>query len=207
MPRSPFFTSIAALFALVFSASAASALSIDFGGADDPSLHGTTGSLSIDGPIDAGTGTFDVVWSMDFTGYEGSATQHPYLTNIAFKAFSDISFVDIDSIVWTTPTDGTLVYPSNINGQSGGCVTGSGSEAGMVCVDLDPYVDATSGGEIVASFTVTGDLLGDSWSYRGKFGPERGWVISESGAPVPEPTAAMLFAAGLLLARFRMRRA
>jgi hypothetical protein len=191
---------------LLLVASSANALTIEFGGADDPSLHGATGSLSIDGPIDAGTGTFDVAWSMDFSGYAGSSADHPYLTSIAFKAFSSVSFVSLDSIDWGVATTGVPLYPSNINGQ-GGCVTGPGAEAGMVCLDLNPYVDATMGGEITAYFTVTGDLLSDSWSYRGKFGDERGWVISESGVPVPEPSAALLFVAGLALVRSRLRRA
>ena len=203
MHRLPLF--LAAAAATLLLGSSASALTIDFGGADDPSLHGASGSLTIDGPIDAGTGTFDVAWSMDFTDYEGSASDHPDLTNIAFKAFSSISFVSLDSIDWGVATTGSVEYPSNINGQ-GGCVTGPGSEAGMVCVDLDPYADATMGGEITAYFTVTGDLLSDSWSYRGKFGDERGWVISESGVPIPEPGAAMLFLAGLAVARWRLRR-
>jgi hypothetical protein len=206
MSRNLLLPLLAASLAFCVSASTASAVTIEFGGADDPSLHGTTGSLSITGPIDAGTGTFDVEWSMDFAGYEGSASNHPYLTNITFKAFSSVSFISLDEIVWSVPTTGSVYYPSNINGQ-GGCVTGNGSEAGMVCVDLNSHVDATSGGEIVARFTVTGDLLADDWSYRGKFGTERGWVISESGSPIPEPTAATLFAVGLLLVGRKLRRA
>ncbi len=196
---------LATALAIPSFASSASALTMSFGGADDPSLHGTSGQLSISGPIDAGTGTFDVVWSMDFAGYAGSSSDHQYLTNIAFKAFTSMSVVTLDEIIWTAATDGDLFSPSNVN--NSGCVTGPGSNAGMVCVELDPAVDATMGGEIFAHFTVTGDLDLSEWSYRGKFGPENGWVISESGVPIPEPTAAMLFAVGLLVARSRVRRA
>jgi hypothetical protein len=188
-------------FFVGLSGSSASALTIDFGGADDPSLHGATGSLSITGPILAETGTFDVVWSMDFTGYEGSVGDHQYLTNIAFKAFSDITMVSLDSTTWDSAVSGSALYPANVN--NGGCQ--AGSNAKMVCVTLDPAVDATMGGEFSAHFTVTGDLNLSEWSYRGKFGPENGWVISESAAPVPEPSAALVFAAGLAVISARMR--
>lgn len=183
------------------SANAVSAVSISFGGGDDPSLHGATGSLSIEGPIEAGTGTYDVVWSMDFEGFEGATDDHQYLTEVAFKAFHDITSVTLDSIIWTSSVTGSALYPANVN--NSGCV--DGSSAGMVCVTLDPSVDATMGGELIANFTVEGDLDMSSWSYRGKFGPENGWVISESAAPVPEPSAALVFAAGMVVASVRMR--
>ena len=182
-------------------ASSASALSMSFGGTDDPSLHGATGSLSIDGPILAGTGSYDVAWSMDFTDYEGSVGDHQYLTNIAFKAFTDITAVNLDSVSWGSVVGGTALYPANVN--NGGC--DAGSNAGMVCVTLDPMVDATMGSEFSAHFTVVGDLDLAEWSYRGKFGPEDGWVISESSAPVPEPSAALVFAAGIAIASVRVR--
>jgi hypothetical protein len=78
----------------------------------------------------------------------------------------------------------------------------------MVCITLDPLVDATTGGVITAHFTVTGDLMIDGWSYRGKFGDQNGWVISESAvptAPIPEPGAALVFGAGLLTVGLRFR--
>lgn len=200
-PLSLLFT---ATFLLLF-ASSAQALTVGFG-EEDESLHGASGELTINGPIDEGRGTFDVVWSMDFDGYDGSVGDHPYLTNIAFKGFHEMSSVTLDEIVWSVPVSGELFYPSNVS--NGGCaMDGPGAEAGMVCVELDRQVDATQGGEIFAHFTVTGELDTSEWSYRGKFGEDNGWVISESGVPIPEPTAAMLFAAGLLVTRWRARRA
>ncbi len=139
---------------------------------------------------------------MNFEGYEGSVEDHQYLTHIAFKAFSDISSVTLDSIAWTSAVSGTALYPSNVN--NGGCA--DDLSASMVCVDLDaPYVDATNGGELFAYFTVVGDLKLDEWSYRGKFGLEDGWVISESASPIPEPSAALVFAFGMVAASTRIR--
>ncbi len=192
--------SILFLTALLFGlmTSSAHALSTSYGGLDDSSLHGTTGSLTI---TETGTNTYDVVWAMNFNDYEGGVGDHQYLTHIAFKAFSDISSVTLDSITWTSLVSGTALYPANVN--NGGC--DAGSSAGMVCVELDPHVDATNGGELLANFTVVGDLMLDEWSYRGKFGPENGWVISESATPIPEPSAALVFALGMVAASTRMR--
>jgi hypothetical protein len=198
------FTSIVLTLIALLSTSSAQALSTSYGGADDPSLHGATGSLTIDGPIDSRSGTFDVTWSMNFDGYEGSAGNHQYLTEVAFKAFTRMSAVTLDGISWNSAdaaTASALFFPSNVSGN--GCA--DSSEAGMVCVTLDPMVDATMGGRLIAEFTVTGDLDISEWSYRGKFGPERGWVSSESSAPVPEPTAAMVFGAGLLTVGWSLR--
>lgn len=186
----------ALLFGLM--ASSANALSTSYGGVDDSTLKGTTGSLTI---TETGANTYDVVWSMNFEGYEGSVGDHQYLTHIAFKAFSDISSVTLDSVAWTSLVSGTALYPANVN--NGGC--DDGSSAGMVCVVLDPHVDATNGGELFANFTVVGDLKLDEWSYRGKFGLENGWVISESATPIPEPSAALVFAFGMVAASTRMR--
>ncbi len=199
--------SILFLTALLFGlmASNANALSTSYGGVDDSTLKGTTGSLTINETT--GDNTYEVVWTMDFEGYEGGVDNHQYLTHIAFKAFSDISYLKLDSILYvnvdsmTSSVSGLALYPANVN--SSGCA--DGSMAGLVCVELDPRVDATNDGEIFAYFTVIGDLKLDEWSYRGKFGPKTGWVISESATPVPEPSAALVFALGLVTVSTRMR--
>lgn len=60
---------------------------------------------------------------------------------------------------------------------------------------------------IEIAFLVEGDLdLEGKISYRGKFGPATGWVISEDTGPaIPEPSAALVFGAGLLVLRSRLR--
>jgi hypothetical protein len=194
---------IAALAVALLAASGAQAMTMDFGGADDPSLKGTTGSLTITETATAGT--FDAAWQMKFDGYLGSVGNHQYLTHIALKAFNNVTAVSygVDGIEWTSPVDGALAFPSNVN--NGGCK--DDSKASMICVTLDPMVDATQGGTITANFVVTGDLL-DEWSYRGKFGTESGWVISESSSgssAVPEPSAALVFGAGLIAVGSRFR--
>ena len=161
---------------------------------DGASLHGATGSLTI---TEAASGEFDVIWSIDFEEFDvagAQATGHEYLTDFGFRAFSDVTSVDLDQIVWRQPTDGTLIGNGNIS--NAGCQESSGS--GLICMtELDPMVSATAGGVFEAHFTVAGDLMTDEWSFRGNFGPETGWVISESANPIPEPSAALAFACGM----------
>jgi len=187
--------------ALAVGTSAQASTILNFGG-DGSTLHGASGSLTI---IDNGT-DYTVVWSIDFTNFTDAAainTGHEYLTDIGFKAFTSISSVEQlgDSV-------GQLYYPSNINTATDGCDT-NGSSAGFVCVVLNPLVLATVDTTFSVSFKVEGQLMDDTseWSYRGKYGEGRGWVISENGASaVPEPSAALVFAIGTLAVGLRLRR-
>ena len=198
------YRSLLICLAVVFSAASGQAMTTTFGGAGDPSLHGTTGSLTV---TEAGAaGNYDVAWSMDFEGFEGSVGNHQFLTHVAFKAFTSISAVTLDSIDWTSATgiveSDDLLYSSNVN--NGGC--DAGSNAGFVCATLNPPVDATMDGVFTANFSVMGDVDLSGWSYRGKFGSENGWVISESSNPVPEPSAALVFGLGIAMVGWRARK-
>ena len=135
---------------------------------------------------------------------KGSVGDHQYLTDIGFKAFKNVSVVTLDEIIWSPATTGTLIPDGKIS--NAGCTGGASPE--FVCVaDLTPMVDATLNGIFEAHFTVTGDLMLDDWSYRGKFGTEEGWVISEGDSTaVPEPTAALVFGLGIATVGLRVRR-
>jgi hypothetical protein len=192
---------LALLLASVGTANAGPITTYDFGGSGDPSLHGATGSLSIE---DLGGGNYEVIWTIDTTGFDdadATSTGHTLLTDVAFK-ISGMSTVALDD-----PTVGTLYYPTNINSGTDGCDTG-GSSAGFACVILDPSIDATTDQVFSVTFNVTGDLdLSEGVSYRGKFGEAEGWVISEdSEGMVPEPSAAVVFGLGALLIGRRSRR-
>jgi hypothetical protein len=160
------------------------------------SLHGSTGSLTI---IDNG-GNSTVIWSLDTTYFDDAdaiATNHTYLTHVAFK----ISGMTSVALTPSIPPVGTLYYPSNINQGSNGCDT-NGSNAGFACLTLASPVLATTNQTVSYSFIVGGNLdLSEPLSFRGKYGEGTGWVISETASsPVPEPSAALLFMAGILVA-------
>jgi hypothetical protein len=178
------------LFALLAILTPLSASALSFTG---DSLHGSTGELTI---VDNG-GTSTVTWSLDTTNFDDTdaiATDHTFLTDVAFKISGMTSVVLAPSSL----TAGDLYFPSNVNSGTDGCDT-NGSHAGFACLVLDNPVLATDNQTISYSFTVGGDLdLSGAVSFRGKYGTTSGWVISESSPPVPEPSAALLFMAGIL---------
>ena len=199
---------------LFFAATASQAMTAYYGGTGSDSLHGATGSLSV--TETATLGTYEVVWEIDFSTFDitgAEATGHELLTDLGFKAFSSVSSATLDSIIWDMPApdpdsnhSGTFHLAGNIS--NAGCE--GPSPASFVCVaDIAPDVDATEGGILRATFTVTGTVMTDGWSYRGKFGEDDGWVISETGTPgnaVPEPGAALVFGLGIVVAETARRR-
>lgn len=155
------------------------------------SLHGSTGELTFS---DDGSNSI-VTWSLDTTGFDDAgaiATGHRFLTDVAFKVTGMTSV----SLAPGDESAGDLYFSSNVNNR--GCDT-DGSRAGFACLSLRSPVDATVDQIISYSFVVEGDLdFEDELAFRGKYGEGDGWVISESSPPVPEPSAALLFAVGML---------
>ncbi len=143
-----------------------------------------------------------VTWTIDTTGFDDAdaiATNHRYLTDVAFKISGVTGVTLVDNSL------GSLYYPSNVNQGSDGCDT-DGSKAGFACLVLAAPVDATVDQVLSVQFNVTGSLdLRDS-SFRGKYGEGRGWVISESAAPIPEPSTALVFGIGALILGRRVAR-
>ncbi len=122
----PRFTAIlgSLTFLVTFAGSANATTIFDITG---DSLHGATGSLTI---TMTDPGEYDVIWYMNFEGYEGGVDNHMYLTEVAWKAtgFENISFVDLD------PADagvGDFFYPSNVS--NGGCDASSRARIRLPC--------------------------------------------------------------------------
>lgn len=181
------------LFAVLAILMPLSASALSFTG---DSLHGSTGELTI---VDNGGGSSTVTWSLDTTNFDDAdaiATDHTFLTDVAFK-ISGMTSVMLAPI---SSTAGVLYYSSNVNQATDGCDK-DGSPAGFACLSLTNPVLATDNQTISYSFIVGGDLdLSEGVSFRGKYGLDTGWIISEknASAPVPEPSAALLFMAGIL---------
>jgi hypothetical protein len=189
-----------ALVLAVFStAVAAHATTVNFTGS---SLQGSTGSLDI-----TATGNPDeylVIWSLDTTGFNdatATSTNHTLLTHIAFKAFTSLSSVSFAAEPGDNLT-GTLFANSNLSGNGCSLI----ASAGFVCVDITD-VDATINTVYQKSFLVVGTLDTTlAWTFKGKYGPGPGWVISEQAPPIPEPASAALFGLGVLVAGAALRK-
>lgn len=177
---------------------AATIQQFDFGTGTD-SLQGATGFLRFEA-VDADT--TKVTWGMDTTGFhdaEAVSTGHTDLLDVSFK-IPGITGADL-----MDPTVGSLNFPSNVN--NAGCA--AGSPASFVCLSLASPIDVTVDQTIEVGFLVEGPLdFGGEISYRGRFGPANGWVISESttSPPIPEPTAIAVFVLGLAIVGSTARR-
>ncbi len=191
------FTGLITLAASLLFASGASAISFT-----GDSLYGSIGELTI---TDNGANSI-VTWSLDTTGFHDQLaidTGHILLTDVAFKisGMTDVALHDDSADV------GTLHFPYNISSASGGC-TAKGFRADFACVTLDPAILATTDQVFSVYFLVEGDLnLDEEVSFRGKYGNDDGWVISEnSGSAVPEPSSALVFGLGALVVGMRSTR-
>jgi hypothetical protein len=147
--------------------------------------------------ISLGGDSYEATYTIDTSGdYSVLATT---LTDVEFKVANNYANVMMTSGPTGTVQDGPL------NG--GGC---NGNNGSFVCVDLSPDLELVGA---TYTWTITfdsTDLIGDDeWHVGARYTSpdhQRGWVISESAAPVPEPTAALLFGAGLLVAGHAGRR-
>ena len=175
---------------------------------------GTCNGADISLEVTTGGSGYLATYSIDFSDFDRVAAgpappnglDHMTLISIGFKAFDkglvdgDVSFVSTPGDVWGDP------FIGNIN--NAGCLDGTSAE--LICANGALAIpDADADTQVFSwVFDVAGDatVKDDEWSIRGAFGPHNGWVISESGAPIPEPTGALLFAGGALLVGYRSRR-
>ncbi len=164
------------------------------------SCQGSTVSLSVD---PAGGGNWDVTLTLDTTNYDGSPDG---VVQAGFKAISGITNSDISL---TASPDASWSDPKLAGISANGLCTGAG-EADFVCTA--GYTDVTANPAIYTwGFTVEGGALLTEWSIKFQYcdsGDEscRGNIISEPGILVPEPSAALVFAVGLLIAASHRRR-
>jgi hypothetical protein len=199
-------TLVIALTASLLAASGAQALTV--GGASCGSCQGSEITLDI---VDNG-GTFDVTMILDSTNFneirEG-VVQMGFGGIMGWTSVSLVSSPASSSIAWSNPVE------ANIN--SSGLCTNGGS-TGKVCTT--GFTDITTDDTYVWEFLVTGGTLKDEseWHIGGQYGDlsdlldidlktPKGKVISESGgSAVPEPSAALVFTAGMLIVATRTRR-
>jgi len=178
-----FFLVLASFFTVFGLSSAASAIYIDcavVGGA----CFGGTYDLEV---ISTGGDSYQATYTIDTSGSFSVLAE--YLNDVEFKVANDYSVLSM------TGPEGSLV-DGPLNGA--GC---NGNNDTFICIDLAPKLESgmLSYTWIVA-FESTGLIGEDEWHVGARYTStdhQRGWVISES---IPEPTAALLFGAGLLVA-------
>jgi hypothetical protein len=147
--------------------------------------------------VSTGVDTYQATYTIDTSGaFSVGAT---FLEDLNFKVANDYSNV----LLLSGPTGGLVAGP--LTGQ--GC---GGNNGSFVCVELAPELTVGSAHTWEIQFQTTGLIAEDEWHVGARYTSETkrtGWVISETGsAPVPEPTAALLFGAGLLVASRATRR-
>ena len=177
---------LASILAIVGLAGSASALTIDCA---DAGCIGGVYTLDI---IATGGDTYEATYTIDTSGVFSVDAQ--FLNDVEFKVANDYS-----SVLLSSGPAGSIVS-GPLSGT--GC---NGSNDTFICADLTPDLSIGSSYTWIVTFSSTGLISEDEWHIGARYtSPEHqtGWVISESGgaAPVPEPTAALLFGAGILVA-------
>ena len=191
------------LTALLLLGTSVSAATINLTDCDSMGCAGSTVSLTA---VDGGAGTWDVTLTLDSTGYFGSEDG---VVQAGFKAITGATAVTLDSY-----SDGTWSTAKFAGINSNGLCAGPG-EPDFGCTS--GYANIETNKVYTWNFTVTGGTLLDTSSWAIKFqycdeGDEscKGKILSahatDPGNPVPEPSAALVFAAGLLIARPLLRR-
>jgi hypothetical protein len=171
-------------------------------------FHGATGSISVTDDY--------VIWKIDLTDYyDDSAKDHSYLTDVGLK-IEGITITSFDYTLGTAADQGWTNDPMNPDYPThqfyaGGSIGGAGCtgspDSGLSCLHIIKDLNALGGDSYSFYFKYTGEVVyGGDVSYRGKFGTGEGFVISESGSAVPEPTAAVVFGIGMLIVGSRSRR-
>jgi hypothetical protein len=187
-------------------ASYAQAATLTLDNCDLDGCRGSTLSLSVEA---AGDG-FDVIYTIDTTNYTGAGVRSGF-NQIGFKAIQGWTSgtVDVAPAGWVTGSSSNAIIPSNIKANSH-CEGSSNNDFACIYGFVN-IVD--NPGEYTWNFHfVGGTLMTDTseWNLSGQYadGGARtpGWIISASSAPIPEPTAALLFGLGAILVTRRAQR-
>jgi hypothetical protein len=172
---------------------------------DDCDAFGCQGSDVFLTVLDNGNGTWDVTLGLDSTGYTGSLDG---VVQAGFKAIDGATDVTLDSFSSGSWSDANTSFAGV---SSSGLCTGP-SSSDFVC--SSGFSNILTNDVYTWNYTVTGGTLLDEWTIKFQYCDAgdtncRGNLISAPGTPgepVPEPSAALVFAAGLLAAAPRLRR-
>jgi hypothetical protein len=195
------FVRLTVLLSLLLLASSASAATLDLDDCDSFGCEGSSIFLDVESD---GSGNWNVILGIDTTNYTGNQDG---IVQAGFKAIEGSSDITLVSF-----TDGTWSDAKFAGINSSGLCSGPG-EPDFGCTS--GYVNIVdSPGEYTWTFFVEGGTLIDEWSIKFQYCDEgdeacKGKIISAPGTPgtpVPEPSAALVFAGGMLIAATRLRR-
>lgn len=159
---------------------------------------------------DNGDGTFKVDYTFDTTGYND---QFIGLSQIGFKTITGWTDAELDSAPggvgnWSD------VFEAPVASGGSPCSVG-GDSTDKICIFAENSIaDVRPNGQYTWSFTITGGTLlpTSEWHFGGQWCDTttdcNGRIISlpKSSTPVPEPSAALLFAVGAVTVRQSIRR-
>jgi len=176
----------------VLAARPATALTIDCSSA------GCLGGVYTLDVAETASNQYIATYTIDTTGaFSVGATS---LVDINIRVANDFSHVTLLSGPGASVSTGPLA--------GNGC-NSRGTSAGFFCGDLSS--DLAVGGVYTWRIQFRADRLLDEWHVGARYASpthRRGWVISESGRsnPIPEPSAALVFGMGLLVAGSTVKR-
>ena len=189
---------------LLLGAASASATTLSLTDCDAYGCAGSDVFLTVDSD---GSGNWNITLGLDSTGYTGTLDG---VVQAGFKAIGGITDADVTLVSYS---DGNWpkTSVSGING-NGGALCDGPSDPDFVC--SSGYANIETNKVYTWDYFVKGGTLLDTWSIKFQYCDQgdtscKGHLISAPGtpgAPVPEPSAALVFAGGLLVAATRLRR-
>ena len=189
---------------LLLGAASASATTLSLTDCDAYGCAGSDVFLTVDSD---GSGNWNITLGLDSTGYTGTLDG---VVQAGFKAIGGISDGDVTLVSFS---DGSwpTTNVAGING-NGGALCDGPSDPDFVC--SSGYANIETNKVYTWDYFVKGGTLLDTWSIKFQYCDQgdtncKGHLISAPGtpgAPVPEPSAALVFAGGLLAAATRLRR-
>lgn len=199
----------ALLLTLLLLVIGASAQANTLGLEDCGSCDGSDVSLEV--VSDGGTG-WNAYLKIELEDYNGSED------SIVLAGFKAVAGVTADDITLVSVSDGTTWSEPALSSISSSSFCSGPGQSNFACIQADtgsPIV-TDPGYYILYTFHVDGGTLLEEWTirfqycdsadYDGGDGDCNGHIISEKGTPVPEPSAALIFAGALLVAAPKLRR-
>jgi hypothetical protein len=140
-----------------------------------------------------------VVLGLDSTGYTGTKTGVIQAGFKAIEGADDITLVSFSDGSWSSATFSAI-------SSNGLCSSPGSPDFGCT----SGYADIQTNDVYTWNFFVEGGTLLSTWSIKFQYGNatgiNNGQLISTSGQPIPEPSAALVFVVGLLVAAPVLRR-